>query len=1066
MTGNTDVVDSAVADTSMAPADATASKTLQIVVTMGQSLAEGGTAFHAVENTTARYPDLSFGLNFKGVAPNTGWGAKAATPSTFQGFEPLVETGSETVVSNIVNEMISQYQAAGETSPTFVSFNTAVGGASVLQLMIRPQDIFQSVSDGLAGEENGGVFAVDKHDGSYDFYLNDNGAATFYKNISGSVTAFENFVEQLALTVQEAQKEGYTVDPTVLINWMQGQQDNYTPNYDYLLNELLDRADAAVKSILSSNAGILASISQESAHGNAMVPFQQLSVVLSRPDAIFGMPEYSVEAEYPSNPTNAADFLHVSPTGYVFYGETLGKKFYDALTGHEDAPILMDKVTQVSATSVIVHFSGVETYLVNDGSIYLAANGLVPPSNLGFGSFTNDTGLQTKFKVTDATIIGPDEVRIDFSQAITGTYKLYLGRTDEDLYTGSQLLQLNGTTLRDASTTRALAPTNGETLTDPNLYDYAPVQYLVQTSQTAPTEVSIGYDFDGDRVGDVLLGSASGLLSSWQLSPTGAIASKGAIGYLAHGQRLVASGDFDGDGRGDLLLSAKDGTLSTWTLDGSTKTGGVTLGNPGANWVAVGSGYFNADWQSDVLLRNALTGTYETWDVVGSKVSGGGTVGTPGAGWVYLATGDFNGDGKSDILFESAAGAYAVWTLNDHTITGGGMIASPGAGWFFKGVGDFNGDGKADILFENANGTYATWDMSGTAIIGGGTIGTPGPGYTFAGIADYNGDGKSDLMLREADGTLVVWALDDSSVTGTFSPGAAGNGQAVETGHGADAFATLVFADATSGDLTGMLVGTGALVAGAALGNPGSGETALATGDFSATGETDVLLRDAGGTYSIEATDGTHVIANTAIGTATGYEFRALGDFNGDGKSDILFENGAGNYALWEMSGAAIVGGGSIGTAAGFAFAAVGDLDGDGKSDIVFRNTSTGDLAVWLMNGPAIVGGGTIGNPGDTWEIKGTGDFNGDGKSDLLFEDASGNYAIWDMNGAAIIGGGAIGAPGGSWELVKIVDLNQDGKADLLFEDASGHYAAWLMNDTAIIGGGVLTTLATSLHAV
>jgi hypothetical protein len=1050
----------------MAAADATASRTLQIVVTMGQSLAEGGTAFRAVVDTTARYPDLALALNFPGIAANTGWGARAVTSSTFKGFQPLLETGTETVSSSIVNELISQYQAAGETSPTFVSINTAVGGASVLQLMVRPQDIFQSVADGLAGEANGGVFAVDKHDGSYDFYLNDNGSATFYKNLSGSVSAFENFVEQVALAVQEARKEGYTVDPTVLINWMQGQQDNYTPNYGFLLNELLDRANAAVKSILSPDAGILASISQESAHGTVMTPTGQLSVVLSRPDAIFGTPEYSIEAGYPSNPTNAADYLHASPTGYVLYGETVGKKFYDALTGHENTPILIDKVTQVSATSVIVHFSGVNTHLVDDTAIYRAANDLVPPSNLGFGAFTSDTGVQTRFKVSDATIIGPDTVRVEFTQAMTGTFQLYLGRTDEDLYTGSQLLQLNGTTLRDAATTPALAPTNGDMLADPYLYEYAPVQYVLQTAQSAPAQVRMGNDFDGNLVGDVLLGSASGSLTSWQLSPTGAIASQGAIGTLAAGQRLVASGDFDGDGRGDLLLRAGDGVLSTWTLDGSTKTGGVTLGNPGANWVAVGTGYFNADWQSDVLLRNTLTGAYQTWDVVGSKVSGGGAVGTTGAGWVYLATGDFNGDGRSDILFESAAGAYAVWTLNDHTITGGGTIGSPGAGWFFKGVGDFNGDGRADILFENADGTYAAWDISGTAIIGGGTIGNPGTGYTFAGVADYNGDGKSDLLLRAADGTLAVWTLDDSIVTGAFSPGNTGDGHVVETGHRADAFATLIFADAATGDLTGALVGTGTLAATAAPGSPGSGETALATGDFSATGETDVLLRDAGGAYAIAATDGTHLLATTTIGTAAGFEFRALGDFDGDGKSDILFENGAGSYALWEMHGAAIAGGGTIGTAAGYAFAATGDLDGDGRSDIVFRNTTSGDLAVWLMNGPAILGGGTIGNPGGSWELKGTGDLNGDGKADLVFEDASGNYAVWDINGTAIIGGGTIGAPGGSWELVKIADLNQDGKADLLFEDAAGHYAAWLMNDTAIIGGGTLATLASSLHVV
>jgi hypothetical protein len=91
---------------------------------------------------------------------------------------------------------------------------------------------------------------------------------------------------------------------------------------------------------------------------------------------------------------------------------------------------------------------------------------------------------------------------------------------------------------------------------------------------------------------------------------------------------------------------------------------------------------------------------------------------------------------------------------------------------------------------------------------------------------------------------------------------------------------------------------------------------ALATGDFSATGETDVLLRDADGAYAIAATGGTHLIATTTIGTPAGFESRAFGDLNGNGKADLLFEDAAGHYAAWLMNDTAIIGGGTFTTLA------------------------------------------------------------------------------------------------------------------------------------------------------
>ena len=1049
-------------------------QTLQMVITSGQSLAIGGTQFKDILSPTPLFPTEVLGMSWNNGTPmNIGWGARTVSASNFKGFAPLIETNSETHTTGMLNALVNRYHDAGLTSPAFLNIPVQAGGYSVLQLMTGKAHIYDTVALGMAAEPNGSEFAVDLKDGTYDFYLNNGGTEYFYRNWKGALTPFDNLVSELAMAVTYANAHGYEVDPTVIFNWIQGQQDVAMKvaniGYEYLLNQLIDRVIAATQSILGPNSHVLSVVSQMRDAGGSWTPLDQIASVLSRPDVIFGAPEYQFEAEYPSIPANAQDFTHLSPTGYYFYGQTIGNKIFDALQGHENTPIIMDKITQVSATSVVVHFTGVNTYLVDDPGRYLAANLLHAPAAFGFGVYTSAGGNFTGFKVANAQIIGPDMVQIEFTKPITGTVRLQLGRNDEDLYSGTQLVQLGGSSLRDATVIDSLQPTNGAVLADPYVYEYAPDQYQIMTVGAGPAKLRIGADFGNDLVGDVLFRTASGAVSNWQLSETGTVSAAAALGNPGAGWKLAATGDFSGDGRTDLLFRNASGVIATWEVTGGAVTGGVTLGNPGAAWSVVGTGYFNADWQSDVLFYNRATGVYASWDIKAGKIAGGGTIGAPGASWVYKATGDFNGDGKSDILFQNANGTFAAWALNDTVITAAsGNIGNPGPDWFFKGTGDFNGDGKADLLFENANGTYATWDLNGTAITGGGTIGNPGAAWTLAGIGDYNGDGTSDLLLRHADGTLATWMLTDYAVTGTASLGNPGDGFLVAGPGSGNAFAGLVFQDSASGDLSGWLAGAGSVVGGGSLGSPGTGWTALATGDAMATGETDVLLRDPSGTLALWSTNGAAQIASAAIGDpGADWGFRAFADFNGDGKADILFQNAVtGEYATWDLSGAAITGGGSIGVAAGYTFVAAGDIDGDGKADVIFRNDATGDFAAWLVNDTAITGGGTIGNPGGSWTFAGLGDFNGDGKIDMLFRDASGTYASWDLDGTAITGGGTIGNPGGSYTLAKIADLNQDGKADLVFVDASGNYASWLLADNAIVGGTTLGAVASNVHLI
>ena len=629
-------------------------KTLQIAITTGQSLAIGGTATRGIVNPTPLYPNNVLGMSFNSgaTALNTGWQAHAVDPLSFKGFAPLKETGSETHVSGMLDALVSRYNAAGMTAPTFLNINVAIGGFSILQLMTGSQHIYQTLQDALNHETNGSVFAVNLNNGTCDFYVDNGGSATFFRNLAGPPTAFDNAAIQLQLAINYARANGYEVDPTVILNVMQGQQDNGMNvanfGYDYLLDQLINRVTNVVHNSLGANSGLLSVISQIRSSGSSEVPIDQLNEILSRPDVILGSTEFSLEAEYPSDSgNNAMDYLHLTPTGYYFYGQTIGNNIFDALMGNENTPIIMDKITQISDNSVIVHFSGVNSYLIDDPSHYLAANGLHAPHALGFGLFTPAGNNVSGFQIASARIVGVDTVEVDFTAPISGTVRLQLGRNDEDLYSGQRLLQLGGTSLRDASAIPSLHPTSGITLADPYIYEFPPDQYLTVTFSTAPTHLRVGTDLDSDLVSDVLFRSSSGDLAGWQLAAAGTVSASGAIGNPGAGWRYAASGDFSGDGKTDLLFSGTGGTLATWEMNGSAVTGGATLGNPGTDLAVVGTGYFNADWQSDILFQNRLTGAYSSWDIKAGKIAGGGTIGNPGAAWVYKATGDFNGDGKS-----------------------------------------------------------------------------------------------------------------------------------------------------------------------------------------------------------------------------------------------------------------------------------------------------------------------------------------------------------------------------------------------------------------------------------
>ena len=67
--------------------------------------------------------------------------------------------------------------------------------------------------------------------------------------------------------------------------------------------------------------------------------------------------------------------------------------------------------------------------------------------------------------------------------------------------------------------------------------------------------------------------------------------------------------DFNGDRMSDILWQNTNGQASIWGMSGNSLVGGGAVSpNPGSNWKAIGAGDFNGDGLSDILFQNTSSG--------------------------------------------------------------------------------------------------------------------------------------------------------------------------------------------------------------------------------------------------------------------------------------------------------------------------------------------------------------------------------------------------------------------------------------------------------------------------
>ena len=200
-------------------------------------------------------------------------------------------------------------------------------------------------------------------------------------------------------------------------------------------------------------------------------------------------------------------------------------------------------------------------------------------------------------------------------------------------------------------------------------------------------------DYDGDGVSDVLVRRpAAARIELWSLEG-GDVAEVHALGADPGPRwRVIGSGDQDADGLSDVLWhSAADGKLMRWRMLERGRFESLVLASPLAGWEGVGVGDFDGNGCSDVLWRKATTGELSTTFFEAGLPTATLRLDPQSAQSrrEVVGSGDYDGDGRTDLLVRlRRSRTLSVWTLNGAKVKSKDSVAELESGWLPAGVGD------------------------------------------------------------------------------------------------------------------------------------------------------------------------------------------------------------------------------------------------------------------------------------------------------------------------------------------------------------------------------------------
>ena len=217
--------------------------------------------------------------------------------------------------------------------------------------------------------------------------------------------------------------------------------------------------------------------------------------------------------------------------------------------------------------------------------------------------------------------------------------------------------------------------------------DFAPVEWQV---------IGTG-DLNFDRTTEIFwYNTVTGEVAFWALyptapGPTGTTAGTAVVvDYASIGVtppstqwRPVAVGDIDGDGSADIIWrNLATGEISAWYLsDTGAILRSLSLGTPGTAWSLINTGDFDGNGIHDIFFRNTATGEAAAWLM--SAVPGlyrAVSYGPVDLAYTPQLVTDMDGDGRSDIFWRNqSTGDNYIWYINGTVVDGHATVPAPTA---------------------------------------------------------------------------------------------------------------------------------------------------------------------------------------------------------------------------------------------------------------------------------------------------------------------------------------------------------------------------------------------------